>query len=178
MFHLLITISLSSLMIIKRFYDVLSVFSSLSTDACWVSQRLDPLVNSFESHTLLSGNYAILEDMVWKRLKKHNLGRNYNKLQLLFVLLKFRWEWLFHSMRHGFSAFGEWVVTSLTITSLSSMISAVKRYWGNCIEILPSSKVTGAYRSQGRKVTEENIYPLRYLWQSCWEITFFFSACF
>lgn len=45
------------------------------------------------------------------------------------------------------------MVTSLTITSLSSMISAVKRYWGNFIEILPFSKVTAVYRSQGWKVT-------------------------
>lgn len=41
------------------------------------------------------------------------------------------------------------VVDSLTITSLSSMSSAAKWYLGNCIEILPSSMVTGTYREKG-----------------------------
>lgn len=45
---------------------------------------------------------------------------------------------------HSFSSCE--VVASLTITSLSSMSSAVKWYWGNCTETLPPSMVTGAYR--------------------------------
>lgn len=40
-----------------------------------------------------------------------------------------------------------WSIGSFTIISLSPVISAVKWYWGNCTEILPSSIRTGAFGS-------------------------------
>lgn len=46
------------------------------------------------------------------------------------------------------------VLPCLTITSLSSMISAVKWYWGNWIEILSPSMVTRDYRGHKRPQME------------------------
>lgn len=69
---------------------------------------LDPLASSFESHTLLSRGYAILEDT-----KENSISMQViENILREFVAVTIMWS-EFHS---------------LTITSLSWMISAVKWY--------------------------------------------------
>lgn len=103
-----------------------------------------PPANSPESHTLLSRSYAGLECGKCKR-RNESVFRLLKWHVYVFVSTTISWSIIIDESHRQVEA-------SLTITSLSSLISAMKKYWGNCMEILPPSIRTWACDDQSSQM--------------------------